>query len=51
MADLHSKILDVPPSGSKFFQFHAVFLENLAESYVDVPTLGKSFICHCGGSP
>ena len=24
VADLHSKILDVPP-GSKFFQFHAVF--------------------------
>ena len=27
VADLHSKILDAPPSprGSKFFQFHAVF--------------------------
>ena len=27
MADLHSRILDAPPSGSKFFQFHAVFGE------------------------
>ena len=25
VADLHSKILDAPPPGSKFFQFHAVF--------------------------
>ena len=25
VADLHSKILDAPLSGSKFFQFHAVF--------------------------
>ena len=28
VADLHSKILDAPPRGSKFFQFHAVFGEN-----------------------
>ena len=25
VVDLHSKILDVRPSGSKFFPFHAVF--------------------------
>ena len=25
VADLHSKILDAPPRGPKFFQFHAVF--------------------------
>ena len=27
----------VPPLGSKFFQFHAVFWENLAKSYVGTP--------------
>ena len=30
MADLHSKILDVLPPGSKLFQFHAFFWKNLA---------------------
>ena len=36
VADLHSKIIDAPPSpGSKFFQFHAVF-RNLAKLYVGV---------------
>ena len=35
VADLHSKILDArPPWGSKFFQFHADFWENLVKSYV-----------------
>ena len=32
VADLHSKILDAPPS--KLFQFHAGFGKNLAKSYV-----------------
>ena len=47
VADLHSKILDAPPWGSKSFQFHAVFWEILAKLYVGAllgswrPHLGK----------
>ena len=36
VADLHSKILDVPPRGPNSFNFMQ-FPENMAKSYVGVP--------------
>ena len=47
VADLHSEILDVPPPGPKFFQFHTVF-GKIWQNHMLVPPPPEGWCPHLG---